>query len=46
VTPVEAPFDPESGAYHGGHRHHDHGHQHNPALDHDDRIDDEEPGRG
>jgi urease accessory protein UreE len=23
LTPVEAPFDPEHGAY--GHRHHDHG---------------------
>lgn len=43
VTAIDAPFDPESGAYHGGH-HHAHGggrHHHNPALDHDDRLDDE-----
>jgi len=44
VTHVEAPFDPEGGAYHGDH-HEAHRH-HNPALDHDDRIEDEEPGRG
>ncbi|MEX0853152.1 MAG: urease accessory protein UreE [Bauldia sp.] len=41
VTPVEAPFDPEAGAYAHGHHH-----RHlNPALDHDDRLDDE-TGRG
>jgi urease accessory protein len=42
VAHIEAPFDPESGAYRsaGGHHHH------NPALDHDDRIEDEEPERG
>jgi urease accessory protein len=46
VTAVDAPFDPEGGAYRAGHGHHGHGthdHHHNPALDHDDRIDDEEP---
>jgi urease accessory protein len=32
VEPVEAPFDPESGAYAGGHSHH--------ALDHDHAHDD------
>lgn len=26
VTPVDAPFDPEAGAYAGGHHHHDHEH--------------------
>ena len=34
VTPIEAPFDPEGGAYggaHAGHHHHDHDHDH----DHD-----------
>jgi urease accessory protein len=53
VTAIEAPFDPESGAYHSGHGHHHHGHDHdsdhrhhNAALDHDDRIDEEEPARG
>ena len=44
VTRVEAPFDPEGGAYHGSHHHREH--NHNPALDHDDRLDDEESGRG
>jgi urease accessory protein len=28
LTPVEAPFDPEQGAYTHGHHHHDHGHGH------------------
>lgn len=48
VARIEAPFDPESGAYRGagGHHHHDAHHHHNPALDHDDRIEDEEPGHG
>jgi urease accessory protein len=45
VTAIEAPFDPEGGAYHGGHGH-DHHHHHNPALDHDDRIEDEGADRG
>ena len=48
VMAVDAPFDPEGGAYHGGHGHrHDHHHDdrhHNPALDHDDRIDEEGAG--
>jgi urease accessory protein len=41
VTPVEAPFDPESGAYgHAPHGHdhghlHDHDHHHHPDHDHD-----------
>jgi urease accessory protein len=26
LTPIEAPFDPEHGAYAHGHHHHDHGH--------------------
>ena len=34
VTVIEAPFDPESGAYHGGHGHHHHGHDHD-HHDHD-----------
>jgi urease accessory protein len=48
ITHIDAPFDPEGGAYSGGgHRHHDaHPHHHNPALDHDDRLDDEEAERG
>src|SRR5262245_47925536 len=28
LTPVEAPFDPEQGAYTHGHHHHDHAHAH------------------
>jgi urease accessory protein len=40
VAAVEAPFDPEGGAYAGHHEHH-HGHA-NPALDHDDRLEDED----
>jgi len=28
LTPVEAPFDPEQGAYTHGHHHHDHAHGH------------------
>ncbi len=40
ATPIEAPFDPEGGAYgHGHHHHHHHEHHANPALDHDDRLD-------
>ena len=27
VDEIEAPFDPEAGAYAGGHHHHDHGHE-------------------
>lgn len=43
VTLLDAPFDPESGAYHGhGHHHgHDHHEHPNPALGHDDRLDDD-----
>ena len=37
VTHVEAPFDPEAGAYAHGHAHHDHA---TGALDHDDRLED------
>jgi urease accessory protein len=44
LTPVEAPFDPEVGAY-AEHAHHAAPHDHdNPALGHDDR--DEEGPRG
>jgi urease accessory protein len=44
VKSVEAPFEPEAGAYGGGHRHdemghggkiHDHGHDHDDDHDHD-----------
>jgi urease accessory protein len=48
VAHVEAPFDPEGGAYHGGehhqhqHRHHDHPEHH----EHDDRLGDVEAGGG
>ena len=37
LTPVEAPFDPESGAYEPRemHGHHDHGHGHRRGHDHD-----------
>lgn len=51
VAHVDAPFDPEGGAY-GGHGHshgHDHHHDHahpNPALGHDDRDEDEDGERG
>ncbi len=44
VRPVIAPFDPEPGAYHGGgshHHHHGDHDNHNPALGHDDRLDDD-----
>lgn len=35
VTPIEAPFDPEGGAYaHAAHGHHDHGHDHQHDHDH------------
>ncbi len=44
VTPLEAPFDPEGGAYASAHAHHDHahhdhahGHDHGPAHDHHHR---------
>ncbi len=41
VTHVEAPFDPEGGAYGHAHHHHDHDHDHAvTALGHDDRLDD------
>ncbi len=35
VTQIEAPFDPEGGAYGGRHAPHDHGHDHPAAHDHD-----------
>ena len=44
VVEIEAPFDPEGGAYaggghaghdHGAHDHHDHGHVHDEHCDHD-----------
>jgi urease accessory protein len=35
VTPIEAPFDPEGGAYAAAtHQHHDHGHDHHHGHDH------------
>lgn len=43
VAHIDAPFDPESGAYLATANHH---HHHNAALDHDDRLEDEEPSRG
>jgi urease accessory protein len=39
VRHIEAPFDPEAGAYPRGHRHPDA----NLALDHDDRLEDSRP---
>jgi len=39
VTHVEAPFDPEAGAYGDGHAHHT-----TTALDHDDRFDEADEG--
>jgi urease accessory protein len=51
VRHLEAPFDPEGGAYASGGHHHHHGHDHHHhdeidgALEHDDRLDDE-PTRG
>ena len=42
VTHLDAPFEPESGAYHSdSHHRHDAHHHHNPALDHDDRLEDD-----
>ncbi|MCF4166704.1 urease accessory protein UreE [Zavarzinia compransoris] len=35
VTKIDAAFDPEGGAYAGGHGHHDHGHDHDHDHDHD-----------
>ncbi len=35
VTEIEAPFDPEGGAYGGRHTAHDHGHEHAAPDDHD-----------
>ncbi len=35
VTEIEAPFDPEGGAYGGRHTPHDHGHGHDHGDDHD-----------
>ena len=34
VAQIEAPFDPEAGAYAGGHRHHADGHAHDHAHGH------------
>jgi urease accessory protein len=45
VHHIEAPFDPEGGAYASGGHGHAH-HHHNAALDHDDRLDDEDPSHG
>ncbi len=50
VAHIEAPFDPEGGAYSGGGHQHHHAHDHEDgALEHDDRLDDghgEETDRG
>ncbi len=52
VHHIEAPFDPEGGAYAGGgHHHHGDGQHHHHevedgALEHDDRLDDEDDARG
>ncbi|HUO23261.1 MAG TPA: urease accessory protein UreE [Caulobacteraceae bacterium] len=35
LSEVEAPFDPEGGAYGGAHQAHDHGHPHAHSHDHD-----------
>jgi urease accessory protein len=35
VTEIEAPFDPEGGAYGGRHASHEHGHDHDHAHDHE-----------
>ncbi len=51
IRHLEAPFDPEGGAYaSGGHHHHGDGHHHHQtethdALEHDDRLD-EDDARG
>ena len=34
VARIEAAFDPEAGAYAGGHAHHGHGHEHDHGHDH------------
>jgi urease accessory protein len=42
VHHIDAPFDPEGGAYAGGGHHHHRDHHHDDgALEHDDRLDDE-----
>lgn len=51
VVHIDAPFDPEGGAYAGGGHHHHDGHEHHHhddegALEHDDRLDDEDDTRG
>jgi urease accessory protein len=50
VAHIQAPFDPEGGAYAGGGHHHHHhdadDHHVDGALEHDDRLDDEDTGRG
>ena len=40
VTHIDAPFDPEGGAYAGGHHHHA-GDHHRVRHEHDDRLDEE-----
>jgi len=35
VTEIEAPFDPEGGAYGGRHASHEHGHEHTASQGHD-----------
>jgi len=46
VHHIDAPFDPEGGAYAHGHHHGHHHHEDEGALEHDDRIDDEGVERG
>jgi urease accessory protein len=47
VHHIDAPFDPEGGAYAHGHHHHDHVHREDEgALEHDDRIEDGGVERG
>jgi urease accessory protein len=47
LTPIEAPFDPEGGAYaHHAHRGHDHEHTHHHHHDHDHFHPDHSHGHG
>ncbi|MEJ0098072.1 MAG: urease accessory protein UreE [Bauldia sp.] len=46
VQHIEAAFDPEGGAYHGGGHHHHHDHDHGEHHEHDDRLGDVEVGGG
>jgi urease accessory protein len=39
VLPIDAPFQPEGGAYSGGHQHGGHDHRHHGANDHCDHHD-------